>query len=50
MVVKAGNALRRNTRGAGRPMEDRPNGHNVALHRTLSLSRPCGRVQAGDHG
>ena len=49
MVVKSGNALRRNERGAGRPMEDLPNGQNVALHRTLSPSRPCGSVQAGNH-
>jgi len=49
MVVKSGNALRRNTRCAGPPMEDLPNGHNVALKGTLSPSRPCGSVQAGDH-
>ena len=36
MVVKAGNALRRNVRCAGRPMEDLPNGQNLALNRTLS--------------
>jgi len=49
MVVKSSNALRRNVRCAGRPMEDLPNGHNLALNRTLSLSRTCGSVQAGDH-
>ena len=36
MVVKSGNAVRRNSRCAGRPMEDLPNGQNVALNRTLS--------------
>jgi hypothetical protein len=30
-------------------IEDLPNGHNLALNRTLSLSRTCGSVQAGDH-
>jgi len=49
MVVKSGNAVRRNEQGAGRPLEDLPNGPNVALHRTRSPSRPCGSVQAGDH-
>jgi len=48
MVVKSGNVLRRNERCAGRPMEDLPNGPNVALNRTLSPSRTCGSVQAGD--
>jgi|SRR4030095_11991727 hypothetical protein len=50
MVVKLANALRRNERCAGRSMEDLPNGQNLALKRTLSLSRTCGSVQAGDHG
>src|SRR6266446_3472554 len=49
MAVKSGNALRRNERCAGRPMEDLPNGQNVALNRTLSPSRTCGSVQAGDY-
>jgi len=49
MVVKSGNTLRRNERCAGRPMEDLPNGQNVALNHTLSPSRPCGSVQAGHH-
>src|SRR5262245_7118532 len=49
MVVTLGNALRRNARCAGRPMEDLPNGQNVALNRTLSPSRTCGSVQADDH-
>src|SRR5215471_7869017 len=49
MVVKSGNALRRNERCAGRPMEDRPHGQHVALHRTLSPWRTCGSVQADDH-
>jgi hypothetical protein len=47
MVVKSGNAVRRNGRCTGRPMEDLPHGHNVALHRTRSPSRTCGSVQAG---
>jgi hypothetical protein len=50
MVIKSDHAVRRNALCAGRPMQDLPHGHNVALHRTLSLSRPCGSVQAGDHG
>src|SRR5436309_832862 len=33
MVVKSGNALRRNWWCTGRPMEDLPHGHNVALNR-----------------
>src|SRR6516165_4285214 len=49
MVVKSGNALRRNARGAGRPMEDLPHGHNVALHRTLSPLRPCESDPTGPH-
>jgi hypothetical protein len=49
MVGKAGNAVRSNARCAGRPMEDRPHGQNVAMHRTLSPSRTCGSVQADDH-
>jgi len=49
MVVKAGHALRRNTRCAGRPMEDLLHEQNVALNRTRSPSRPCGSVQAGHH-
>src|SRR4030095_8731419 len=49
MIVKSGNTLRRNERCAGRPMENLPNGQNVALNHTLSLSRTCGSVQAGDH-
>jgi hypothetical protein len=49
MVVKSGNALRRNWWCAGRPLEELPHGHNVALHRTLSPSRTCGGVQAGGH-
>ena len=49
MVVKLGNALRRNERCTGRPMEDLPNGQNVALNRTLSPSRTYDSVQAGDH-
>ena len=49
MVVKSGNALRRNGRGAGRPREGLPRGHNVALHRTRSPSRTGGSVQAGGH-
>jgi hypothetical protein len=36
MVVKASNALHRNARFAGHPMEDLPNGQNLALNRTLS--------------
>jgi hypothetical protein len=49
MVVTLGTALRSNARCAGRPMEDLPNGHNVALPRTHSPLRPCGSVQAGHH-
>ncbi len=49
MVVKSGNALRRNERCAGRPMEDLPNGQNVALNRTLSPSCTCSNVQAGGY-
>jgi len=47
MVVTSGNALRRNGRGAGRPREDLPHGHHVALHRTRSPSRTGCSVQAG---
>ena len=47
MVVTSGNAVRRNGRSAGRPREDLPHGHNVALHRTRSPSRLCGSGQAG---
>ncbi len=36
MVVKSGNAVRRNERCAGRPMEDLPHEQNVALNRTRS--------------
>jgi len=49
MVVKAGHAVRRNTRCAGRPMEDLLHEQNVALNRTRSPLRPCGSVQAGHH-
>ncbi len=50
MVVKSDHAVRRNGRCTGRPLEDRPHGHNVALHRTRSPSHTCGSVQAGGHG
>ena len=49
MVVTVGSAVRSSARCAGCLIEDLPYGHNLALHRTRSPSRPCGSVQKGDH-
>src|SRR5205814_463656 len=38
MFVKSGTALRRNDRCAGCPMEDLPNGQNVALNRAQPVA------------
>src|SRR5262245_19352492 len=50
MVVTLGTAVRSKARCAGRPLEDLPHGHHVALHPTRRPSRTGGSVQAGDHG
>jgi hypothetical protein len=47
MVVTSSNAWRSNARWAGRPLEDLPHGHRLALHRTRRPSRTGGSVQAG---
>ena len=49
MIVKWRNALCKNGRCTGRPMEDLPNGHNVALHRLCRPVRTDGSMSAGCH-
>ena len=52
IVVTSSNALRRNARCAGRPLEDLPHGQHLALHRTRAVAygRCGGAVTQGEGG